>query len=251
MGKFSEQKTGAVVAPKLTSGLHVSISLNSRSRISRNVFEKIRKCDQSSTTPQLLCSKICVSKTKKEYLKETQEPANLRWHFPPLVVFLVPRASQSALNRLFDSPWDELLAEPVRREPVHNLEEKEKEYQLAIKTPADKFPKEKLDLSVEDGVFTVKGQYSEEGKTENGGYSSRFESFLRSVRLPENVDQDKIKADLKDGVLNVIFPKKENLLEASKVKKIPVEFADTAAATTATAAPTEQTTAAAATGAEH
>eukprot|EP00808_Paulinella_micropora_P019018 g63919.t1 len=134
--------------------------------------------------------------------------------------------------------------------PYTTLEEKEKEYQLAIstpiKTPADKFPKQNLDLSVEDGVFTVKGQYSEEGKTENGGYSSRFESFSRSVRLPENVDQDKIKADLKDGVLNVIFPKKENLLGASKVKKIPVEFADTAAATTATAASTEQTTTAAA-----
>eukprot|EP00808_Paulinella_micropora_P019016 g63915.t1 len=144
----------------------------------------------------------------------------------PAVFGKVPRASQSALNRLFDSPWDELLAEPVLREPVHNLEEKEKEYQLAIstpiKTPADKFPKQNLDLSVEDGVFTVKGQYSEEGKTENGGYSSRFESFSRSVRLPENVDQDKIKADLKDGVLNVIFPKKENLLGASKVKKIPL-----------------------------
>eukprot|EP00808_Paulinella_micropora_P019017 g63916.t1 len=40
----------------------------------------------------------------------------------PAVFGKVPRASQSALNRLFDSPWDELLAEPVLREPVHNLE---------------------------------------------------------------------------------------------------------------------------------
>eukprot|EP00808_Paulinella_micropora_P020391 g74587.t1 len=121
-----------------------------------------------------------------------------------------------AVNKFFD--WDELLTEPVQ-----SLEEQEKEYKLAIKTPADKFPKEQLDLTVEDGVFTVQGKYSEDKKTEKGGYSSHFESFSRSIRLPENVDQDKIKADLKDGVLNVIFPKKEVLPEASKVKKITVE----------------------------
>eukprot|EP00808_Paulinella_micropora_P020654 g68364.t1 len=98
--------------------------------------------------------------------------------------------------------------------------EREKDYFIAIKIPADKFPKEELEVTFENGVFTVKGKYRKE-KNEKGEYSSHFESFSRSIRLPDDVDQDKIKAEYKDGVLNATFPKKE-ISQPSKVKKVTV-----------------------------
>eukprot|EP00808_Paulinella_micropora_P006969 g77237.t1 len=136
---------------------------------------------------------------------------------PPLSAFGSQEVGPFGLwDRMFD--WDEMLTEPV-----HSLEEKEKEYQLQLRTPTDKFPKEHIEVTVQDGVFTVKGKYSEEKTDEEGTYNKHFESFSRSVRLPENVDQDKIKANCKDGMLKVTFPKKEVLPEPS-MKKIRVEY---------------------------
>ena len=68
-----------------------------------------------------------------------------------------------------------------------------------------------------------KGQ-KEEDKVENKQdfhlRERRFGSFVRSVRVPETIDADKIEAAFKNGVLKVTLPKKP---EAQKpVRKIEV-----------------------------
>lgn len=69
-----------------------------------------------------------------------------------------------------------------------------------------------IDVSVEDGVLTIKGERSEEKEDKNKRYYAkqiRRGSFERSVKLPKHVDIDEASADYEDGVLKVALPIKE------------------------------------------
>jgi len=80
---------------------------------------------------------------------------------------------------------------------------------------------EELDVHVEDGVLTVRGETKREEKVENARYHWQerwFGQFERSIRLPSHVDAGKVEATLKDGVLTVHVPKAEEV----KPKKVAV-----------------------------
>ena len=81
---------------------------------------------------------------------------------------------------------------------------------------------EDLDIHIEDNVLTVRGEARQEEKGENTRYHWQerwFGQFERSVRLPSQVDADKVEANLKDGVLTVSIPKAEEV----KPKKIEIK----------------------------
>lgn len=66
-----------------------------------------------------------------------------------------------------------------------------------------------IDVSLDGGMLTVRGEKRSEKKEEEKGrtYSERFYgSFERSISMPEGVDESKIEATLKDGVLEVRVP---------------------------------------------
>eukprot|EP00457_Paulinella_chromatophora_P007754 gb/GEZN01007779.1/.p3 GENE.gb/GEZN01007779.1/~~gb/GEZN01007779.1/.p3 ORF type:complete len:103 (+),score=34.27 gb/GEZN01007779.1/:919-1227(+) len=81
--------------------------------------------------------------------------------------------------------------------------------------------KDKLDVTIEDDIFTVKGEFKQEQSTASGS-SKKFSSFSRSIRLPDTVDQDKIKAEFKGGVLNITLPKKAGVPPQKKAKQITI-----------------------------
>ena len=69
-----------------------------------------------------------------------------------------------------------------------------------------------MDISVVDGVLTIKGEKTQESAKEGANYriSERsFGAFERSFTLPRSVNMDAIKADFENGVLTVQFPKVE------------------------------------------
>jgi HSP20 family protein len=80
-------------------------------------------------------------------------------------------------------------------------------------------------VTVEDGMLTIKGERKME-KEEKGKKFHRIErsygSFMRSFRLPGDIDESKIKADFKDGMINVTLPKSEKAKAKSKAVNIPV-----------------------------
>ena len=81
---------------------------------------------------------------------------------------------------------------------------------------------EKLEITCEDGVLTIAGQ-KEAAKTADDAKTHiverSFGSFRRSFQLPMNVQDDKIDATVKDGVLTVKVPK----MEMPKPKRIEVK----------------------------
>lgn len=106
--------------------------------------------------------------------------------------------------------------------PTVDISETEGEYLIKAELPEVK--KEDVKVSVEDGVLTLQGERRQE-KEEKGKRFHRVErsygSFLRSFALPESVDESQVKAEYKDGVLNLHLPKSEKV----KPKAIDVKVA--------------------------
>lgn len=75
-----------------------------------------------------------------------------------------------------------------------------------------------VDIEVTDGVLTIKGERKVEEETAGEDWlirESSYGTFERSMVLPEGVDAGAIRADYKDGVLEVHVPK---ALEAARPK---------------------------------
>ena len=69
-----------------------------------------------------------------------------------------------------------------------------------------------IEVTMENGVLTIKGERKFESKDENGNGFSRVErahgTFYRRFSLPDTADAEKIAASGKHGVLEVVIPKK-------------------------------------------
>jgi HSP20 family protein len=82
------------------------------------------------------------------------------------------------------------------------------QYEIAIELPG--VAEADIDVTVQDGVLTVRGEKAAERESAGKSYyfSERtYGSFQRSFRLPEDADQSAIAADLKDGILTIKVPK--------------------------------------------
>jgi HSP20 family protein len=81
--------------------------------------------------------------------------------------------------------------------------------------------KDDIDLHVENGTITVRGEKKQEKAAEGDGVyrvERFYGSFSRSFVLPTSIDAEKIKATYRDGVLEVVMPKAEE----ARPKKIKV-----------------------------
>ncbi len=68
---------------------------------------------------------------------------------------------------------------------------------------------EGVNVSVEEGILTLEAR-PEWNEPDNPFFREfRMTGFFRQFQLPQEVDQDKITADLKDGVLHLFLPKTE------------------------------------------
>lgn len=73
-------------------------------------------------------------------------------------------------------------------------------------------PEDKIAIDFEDGSLTVSGERERTQEVSDDRlyrYERRFGSFSRSIALPQGVTEDSIKADYKDGVLEVRVAKPE------------------------------------------
>jgi len=98
----------------------------------------------------------------------------------------------------------------------------EADNEFTIKAEIPEVKKEDVKVTVDSGVLTIRGERKQE-KEEKGKKFHRVEryygSFTRSFNLPDNVDESKIDASFKDGMLNLRIPK----TGAAKPKAIEVK----------------------------
>lgn len=101
--------------------------------------------------------------------------------------------------------------------PAVDIAEDENEYTITADLPD--VPKDQVKVSIDDGVLSIRGereQKKEEKKKKFHRVERSYGTYLRSFRLPEEVDGEKVDAGFKDGVLTVHLPKTE---DATKRKK--------------------------------
>ncbi|SDE50197.1 Hsp20/alpha crystallin family protein [Ruegeria marina] len=94
--------------------------------------------------------------------------------------------------------------------PTLDVIDKENEVKLMADLPG--LTEKDNDVQVTDSRLTISGEKREEieeGGKEGERYVSerRFGSFMRRIALPEGIDQDKIDASFRNGVLTVHLPK--------------------------------------------
>jgi HSP20 family protein len=140
-------------------------------------------------------------------------------------------AMQRDMNRLFGEFWPEFELPAVsggngRLGPVVpriDVSETEKTIQVTAELPG--LEEKDIEVTFVDGTLTISGEHKEETekKDEEKKYYVKertYGSFQRVLSIGENVDQDKIKAAFKNGVLTVELPKAEE--PAAKVKRVPI-----------------------------
>lgn len=83
-----------------------------------------------------------------------------------------------------------------------------------------------VEVTVSGDMLTIKGEKkAATERTENGAFVSErsYGSFMRSIRLPQGVEADKIEAAFKNGVLTITLPKPAELQR--QVRRIEVKAA--------------------------
>lgn len=120
------------------------------------------------------------------------------------------------MNRLFDELFDTsgdtsgggggLFGAGAR--PALDIHQEDDRIEITAELPGVK--EEDIDLSVEDGVLCLAGEKKSSREDSESGYRERsYGRFERRITLPSNVDEEKIEADFRDGVLTVTLPKAE------------------------------------------
>lgn len=140
-------------------------------------------------------------------------------------------------NRLF--PWnngglrnllnydsfinDDLLLEDDSYMPAMNVKEHDKDFEIEFAAPG--FSKKDFDVSIEGDMLHVCGEKSMEKEEKEDNYTRKefsYNSFKRSLKLPESVNTDKkVKASYNDGILKLNLLKKEESKTTPK-KKIEI-----------------------------
>jgi len=127
------------------------------------------------------------------------------------------------LNSVVDRFFEDEVAWPAKQmrswSPVVDVTETKDELLFAIELPG--FEKDEVEITVENRELRISGERKQvEDKDSTRHRSERwYGRFLRSFRLPPTVDEEKISANLKNGLLTLTLPKKEEI----KPKQIPVK----------------------------
>ena len=107
--------------------------------------------------------------------------------------------------------------------PAVGVAEKEKAFEITAELPG--LDEKNVEVKLVNGALTIKGEKKEEKEERDKDYhltERRYGSFVRSFRVPEGVNADKIEATFAKGVLTITLPK---TAEAQAEKKIPVKAA--------------------------
>ena len=134
---------------------------------------------------------------------------------------LLPFKRQSSVPNVL-SEMDEMLKKMWYGFPFHNLEKdmdigwsprldvSETDNGLEIVADLPGMDKKDINVSLEENLLTIKGEKNEEKESKGKHYHTlerRSGSFYRAIRLPVEVEKDKVEAAFKDGVLTLRLPK--------------------------------------------
>jgi HSP20 family protein len=104
-----------------------------------------------------------------------------------------------------------------------DIDVRENDKEIVFEAELPGIEEKDVQVAVRDGVLSVKGEKKSERDEKKDTYhlvERSYGSFERSFRLPDSVDEEKIKADFTKGVLRVVVPKRAEAVKTEK--KIPI-----------------------------
>ena len=139
----------------------------------------------------------------------------------PKEPFLSAFPQMKDLSRFFNLELDDdHVLSPTNWVPAVDIAEKDDHFLIKADVPGVE-PKD-IDVSMDNGFLTVRGERENESKTEKEGYSRverSYGSFYRRFSLPETADPENITACADKGVLQI----KVGKAEVAKPKKITID----------------------------
>lgn len=117
--------------------------------------------------------------------------------------------SNSLAESQVDSNW----------RPTVDITENDSEFLIKAELP--EVSRDDIDVNINNGVLTLSGERKTEARDEKEHRIERFYGrFSRSFSLPENVDQEKIEAESKEGMLYLRLPKSK----AEEPRKVQIDI---------------------------
>ena len=120
--------------------------------------------------------------------------------------------------------WDDFFNDRVfnsfngakshRKSPAVNIVEEDKEFRIEVALPG--LARKDFHIEVEQDVLTLSSAEQEQKEEKQENYTRRefgYNGFKRSFQLPDTIDQDRIQAKYKDGMLTIMLVKKEEVLQ--------------------------------------
>ena len=132
-----------------------------------------------------------------------------------------------SLRREMDRLFDDFFRSPVPGSrlggsamawPSLEVSETDQEVRIAAELPG--MNEKDVELTVKDGMLTLRGEKKSEHEDKERGWSERsYGRFERRIALPDGVEEDRCEATFRDGLLTVTVPKSE---ESRRSRRIPI-----------------------------
>ena len=137
------------------------------------------------------------------------------------------------MDRLFENAFRGFGISPFKTEfpsltstgllkPQVDVAVSEKEYSIAVEVPG--VDEKDVKVEIANNTMTIRGEKKQEKEEKEKNFycmERSYGSFQRVLSLPEDADDEKVKAEFKKGILNIRVPRKE--LPKSDVKKVEIK----------------------------
>ena len=126
---------------------------------------------------------------------------------------------RSDIDRLFDQAFG--LPSFASTPSWPNIEVRRKDGELLVTAEVPGMSEDDIELSLDDGMLVIRGERRSEDGDEASGYSERFYGqFERRMSLPQGIQEDKVSAEFRDGVLRIHLPHDEQMSLSGR--RIPI-----------------------------
>ena len=132
------------------------------------------------------------------------------------------------MRQEMDRLWESFFEERPRRkmgeeeEWFPSLDVAETKNEIVVKAEVPGMDPKDIDISLSNGILTIKGEKEEKREEEEENYhlvERSHGAFARSIQLPTEVQGNKVNASYKNGVLKIVLPKSEE----AKSKEIKIK----------------------------
>jgi len=115
----------------------------------------------------------------------------------------------SLINEFFNDDFGMNFLNRSHSVPSVNSLENNDSFEIDLAVPGMK--KEDFTIELNDKVLVISSETSNTNENDKMRLNEfNFSSFQRSFRVPDSVDQDKIKANYKNGILKIKLPKRKD-----------------------------------------